>query len=531
MYNALRTIGLMLIGALVLVSCESELDLEPRDGRLTADAVFNDPTAYRANLAKIYGGLSLSGQQGPAGNPDLAGLDEGFSNYHRLYFKMQELTTDHAVIAWNDGTIQDLHAQVWTSGNEFIRTMYDRIFYQVALCNEFLRQTEADKLAERGVDATLAAEIDTYRAEARFMRALSYWHAMDLFGNVPFVTDADPIGAFLPEQIERGDLFTYVESELLDIMDDMSAPRAGEYGRADRAAAWMVLAKLYLNAEVYTGTDRSADVLTYTNNIIGAGYSIPDVPYTFGFLADNNSNGAQEEFIFTLNYDGLNSQNFGGMTFMLHAPVGGDMDPAAFGINGGWFGLRTTSALVERFPNEENSDDGRALFFTQNQTKEINDIATFNDGFAITKFRNVDVNGNQGSDTTGDFPDTDFPMFRLADAYLMHAEAELRSTGLTGASVDRINELRERAYGDDSGDIQMGDVDLQFILDERSRELYWENHRRTDLIRFGQFTTNGVWPFKGGVPAGTTTPAFRNLMPLPATDLGVNPNLSQNTGY
>jgi hypothetical protein len=531
----LRTIKSVLVVftiAFFMQSCADRLDLQPEDARLTADAAFENPEAYKEFLAKIYGGISLSGQEGPAGAPDLAGLDEGFSNYLRLYWKMQELTTDEAIIAWNDGTIQDLHSQVWTSGNEFIRTMYSRLMYQVALTNEFLRQTTDAKLGDRGVGAALRAEIKTYRAEARYMRALTYWHAIDLFANPPFVTEDSPIGAFLPPQIQRADLFDYVESELLDILDDMAAPRMNEYGRADRAAAWMVLAKLYLNAEVYTGTARYADVITYTETIIGAGYSIPDTPYFHSFLADNDANGAQEEVIFTIPFDGLRTQAFGGMTFLTHAPVGGSMDPADFGINGGWFGVRTTPNFVEQFPGEENSADGRALLYTDGQTKDINTVASFTDGYAISKYRNVDVNGNPGSDTSGDHTDIDFPMFRLADAYLMYAEASLRGGGgSTGAAVGYINELRGRAYGDTSGDIAQADLTLDFIIDERSRELYWECHRRTDLIRFNQFSNNGIWQWKGGVQQGATTESFRDLMPLPATDLGINTNLEQNTGY
>ncbi|GAB4162407.1 MAG: RagB/SusD family nutrient uptake outer membrane protein [Winogradskyella sp.] len=532
MLRTIKSIFLVFAIALFVQSCADRLDLQPEDARLTADAAFEDPEAYKQFLAKIYAGISLSGQEGPAGSPDLAGLDEGFSNYLRLYWKMQELTTDEALIAWNDGTIQDLHAQVWTSGNEFIRTMYSRIFYQVALCNEFLRQTTDGKLDDRGVSQELRAEIQTFRAEARFMRALTYWHAMDLFGNTPFITEDDPIGAFLPPQIQREDLFNYVETELLDIVDEMAAPRSNEYGRADRAAAWMLLAKIYLNAEVYTGTSRYADVITYTNNIIGAGYSIPNVPYFYSFLADNDSNGAQDEVIFTIPFDGLRTQAFGGMTFLTHAPVGGSMNPADFGINGGWFGIRTTPTFVEQFPGEENSADGRELLYTDGQNKDIMSVATFTDGYAVAKYRNVDVNGNPGSDTTGDHTDIDFPMFRLADAYLMYAEAVLRGGGgSTSTAVDYINELRLRAYGDTSGNISQADLTLDFIIDERSRELYWEAHRRTDLIRFDQFSDNGVWQWKGGVQSGTTTESFRDLMPLPATDLGINTNLEQNPGY
>ena len=219
------------------------------------------------------------------------------------------------------------------------------------------------------------------------------------------------------------------------------------------------------------------------------------------------------------------------MTFLVHAPVGGSMDPLDYGINGGWFGVRTTQNFVELFPGEDLSPDGRANFYTDGQTKIIESIPPFSEGYAIEKFKNVDVNGEPGTDPN-DHPDTDFPMFRLADVYLMYAEAVVRNGGgNVGTAVNYINELRERAYGDASGNITAGDLNLDFILSERARELYWEAHRRTDLIRFNQFTENGVWAWKGNVPQGSTTASFRNLMPIPSSDLGVNPNLVQNPGY
>lgn len=518
--------------ALFIVSCEDRLDLSPEDERQDAGSAFEGPAAYESFLAKLYAGYSLSGQQGPAGQPDLQGLDEGFSNYMRLYFMMQELTTDEAVIGWNDGTIANLHAQNWTAGNEFIRTMYSRILYQVALTNEFLRQTSDAVLDDRGIDGNLRTEIEEFRAEARFLRALSYWHALDLYGNPPFITETDPVGAFLPPQIQRAELFTWLENELLEIEGEIVAARANDYGRADQAAVWMLLSKLYLNAEVYTGTARYSDVITYTNKIINAGYSIPDVPYEYLFLADNDTNGAQEEFIFPITYDGLNTQSYGGMTFIIHASIGGSMDPQDFGVNSGWGGLRTTPQLVDKFPDGADSEDSRAMFHTDGQNKQITSIPVFTEGYAVTKYKNVTSTGEQGSDTSGEFVDTDFPMFRLADVYLMYAEAVLRGGGgSVSQAVSYINELRERAYGDTSGNISASDLTLDFIINERARELYWEAHRRTDLIRFNQFTENGIWAFKGGVPQGTTTPAYRNLMPIPASDLGVNTNLTQNPGY
>ncbi|MCB0854124.1 MAG: RagB/SusD family nutrient uptake outer membrane protein, partial [Bacteroidetes bacterium] len=333
--------------SLILTSCFNDLNVEPiDDDEITSAVVYDDPAAYKQVLAKLYAGLAVSGQQGPAGQPDISGIDEGFSTYIRQYWKAQELTTDEAVIAWNDGNIHDYHQQDWDAGNEFITAMYNRIYYQISLVNEFLRETTDAKLDEREVDAGLRTEIATYRAEARFLRALSYWHALDLFRNVPFVTEEDPIGSFFPEQTTANDLFTFIESELIAIESDLAAPMANEYGRADQGAAWTLLAKLYLNAEVYTGSARYSDVTTYAEKVINAGYSL-DPEFKNLYLADNNT---ADGIIFPVTFDGTRTRTWGGMTFIVHAGVGGSMDPAEFGIDGGWGGMRVTSAIVDKFP-------------------------------------------------------------------------------------------------------------------------------------------------------------------------------------
>lgn len=531
MYSRLKTICILFLGLGLLGSCESELDLQPEDDRQVPGAVLQDAEAYKQFLAKLYAGLAVSGQDGPAGDPDLVGLDEGFSQYFRLYWMLQELPTDEAVIGWNDAGLPELVTQQWTSGNPFIRTMYSRIMYQVALTNEFLRQSTEEVLQANGLSEAEQEKVKQFRAEARFLRALSYYHALDLFGNPPFITEEDPVGAFLPEQISREELFAFLESELLAIEDQVAAPRQNEYGRVDRAAVWTLLSKLYLNAEEYTGTPRYADVITYTEKIMGAGFSLVD-NYQKLFLADNNTNGAQNEIILPIAFDGINTNSYGGLTFIIHSAIGGDMDPAAFGVNSGWAGLRTTPEFVGLFPDGADSRDEREMFYTEGQNLEVTDLATFTDGYAVAKFRNVDVAGNQGSDATGEHVDTDFPLFRLADVYLMYAEAVLRGGG---GSMDKalmlVNELRERAYDETANPVLPEQFDLDLILAERGRELYWEAHRRTDLIRFDRFTENGTWAWKGNAPQGTTTAAFRKLYPLPAADLGVNTNLTQNPGY
>lgn len=497
---------------------------------VTSDNIFNDPGSYRAYVAKLYAGLALSGQQGPAGREDIKGIDEGFSQYLRLYWQMQELPTDEAVIAWNDAGVQELNTQIWSSSNQFLVAMYYRIYFQVSLANEFLRETTEEKLAGRSstTDA-LRTEIAQYRAEARFLRALSYWHGIDLFGDIPLVREDFALNSPPPPQATRAEIYDFIVSELTDIRTALPTPAAAQYGRASRAAADMLLAKVYLNAQVYTGTPRWTEARTAAEAVIGSGgYSLDDA-YLDMFLADNHTS---PEIIFAVTQDGQNTRTFGGTSFLAHASVGGDMPPAAYGLNGGWWGLRLRPELVAMFPGGAASADGRAssVWFTTNQSVGITDLLNFQQGLAAPKYRNVTKNGTPGSDA--EFVDTDFPMFRLADAYLMYAEAVLRGGGGSeGQALTYVNALRQRAYGGTAGDIGAADLTLDFILAERARELYWEGHRRQDLIRYNRFTTNGVWVFKGGVQAGRTTEAFRNLYPLPASELVANPNLRQNEGY
>lgn len=519
---------------LASVAC-TDLDVTPK-GTAVSDVVFSDPESYRSFLAKLYAGLAVTGQQGPAGDADIKGIDEGASDYIRGYWNLQELTTDEAVIAWNDGTLQTLHAQTWTSQSEFINGVFNRFFYQISLANQFLRETTDGKLAERGVDDALKADIQVYRAEARLLRALSYWHALDLFGNIPFTTEEDAVGKAAPKQVDRATVFNYVESELKDIEDDLAAPKQNQYGRADRAVAWTILAKLYLNAEVYINENRYTDCITYCSKIIGSGaYSLNTVYHNL-FKADNNVNNT--EAIFMVTYDGLYTQTYGGTNFLVHAAVGGTMAVADYGIDSQWNGTRTTKNLVDKFPDVTGTLDKRAIFYTNGQTKEIPDKPNsgFTQGYAVPKWQNKTSAGVTGSNPS--FADTDFPMFRLADVYLMYAEAVLRegTGGSITTALDYVNTVRGRAYGNTNGNISQAQLTLNFIIDERSRELYWEGHRRTDLVRFGLFTDSedndarALWPWKGDVAAGKETESFRDLFPIPSSQI-IAAKLDQNDGY
>ena len=617
---------ILALGLLIFSSCHDDLNQSPIDpDSFTEENVFATVNDAKGALAKLYASLALTGQNGPAGSPDIVDIDEGFSQFSRMLFNLNEITTDHAVVGWGDPGLPDLHGMYWSSSNDFTEAMYYRLAQAVSFSNSFIKN--ASELS--------GDEVNTFIAEARFLRAYAYYNLLDLYGNVPLTTE---ISTELPTQSNRTELFNFIESELLEIESVLLT--SNEYGRVDNIAAHALLSRLYLNAEVWTGQNRYSDCITYSQNVINSGYSLNQndangngTAYDELFMADNDVNGAQNEFIFTLNFDGMQSQTYGGTTFLVHAAIGGNMNPNNFGVNGGWGGLRTTKNLVNQFsvdldnlnsllgsqsdwglvgnatpngwngpdvemyqtgPQEfsiyaeltngelkfrfnedwgnnygDNGSDGtiesgganisvsagtyfivldlgsgtysispftsdkRGMFYSDGQNLEIESIPPFEDGYAVTKWTNIDSNGNQGSDSSGNFVDTDIPLIRLAEIYLNYAEATIRGGGGDlNTAVTLVNEIRERGFGGSSGQISSGELTLDFIIDERSRELYWEGLRRTDLIRFDRFTTSSyLWPFKGNEPTGVGVDEYRNLFPLPANVISVNSNLTQNEGY
>ena len=527
--------------ALGFSSCVNDLDVTPIDPNVQLPQdVLKDEAAFEALLAKCYMSLACSGSDGANAGPDINGVDGGFGQYLRAYFNLQCLTTDEAVCCWNDTGLPDMHNMNWQASNQFIVAMYYRIFYQVSLCNELIRQVEANPA---GVEFQHKGALI---AEARALRALSYYHAIDMFGNVPFATEKDAVGAVGPRQINRADLFAWVEKECKELIEgnDLAAEGQNVYGRCDKGFVKMILAKLYLNAEVYVGEDRYADCAAICEDLIanydlqqsitievadenGEPQEVEINGFELLFCADNhlrtaNSTfGARNEIIFAVPHDGINTTSYGGTNFLIFAGTGGDMNAAAAGISSGWGGLTVTKQVSERYAE----GDARAMFFTDYGTT-ITDREVFTSGgYKSVKFRNVKSNGEAGQ-TTG-FVDTDWPLFRVADAHLMLAECAARGKADNAKGLASLNAVRERA-----GLEKVSSFTAQDVLDERSRELLWEGCRRTDLIRFGQFTTDAyLWEFKGAVYEGAAVAEHRNLFPLPPADVNSNGNLKQNAGY
>ncbi len=534
----------IIFSALLFTSCVKDLDVKPKDPNIILSGNLQDSAVYMKEvLGKIYASFIIPGQGGSQdyNGADITASDPNFFTTIRALWNLQELPTDEAICAWGDPGISDLNTQTWSPNNPFLTAVYQRLSLSITYANDFIGKT----------NGSADPNVMRYNAEARFLRALSYYWAIDLFGKFPFTTEADGVGKYFPKVGTRQEIFTYVEQELLDIQDKLGDP-GSSYPQADKGACWMLLAKLYLNAEVFTGQQRWNDCKTYCDKVIGdPAYTLAD-NYRKNFSADNGYN-SNKEMIFAFEEDGKYTQGYIGTTFIIESSSDATYLPAeryhGLTSNTNWNGNRATkqflNVMVDTIATYGNvpmpltdsvfaqSPDKR-VYLKRKRTIDIPSASSSGDfGVGVYKFTARNADSTQAANYNPAYASTDFPVFRLADAYLMRAEV-LHRTGNDGDAAKDINVIRERAYGNTDGDISAGDVTDMFLLNERGREFYYEAQRRTDLIRFGQFT-NGTytWAWKGNVHEGTQTDKHYDLYPIPADEVAANPNYNDtnNPGY
>lgn len=533
-------------------SCISDLDISSTDPQTSP--TFDQNSVF----VKGYALLGLTGQKGPYGSADLDGQDEGESGFYRTVFNCNELPSDECVWAWQDNVdVPQLTYINWNSSSQRTEWLYVRLGYNITQLNFFLDQTEG-KTDEETV---------RQRAEIRFLRSLYYSYFLDLFGKAPFKEHFDNQ---LPVEKSGAELYAYIQGELDAIENDMYESRQAPFGRADKVANWMLRARLYLNAKVYTGKEDYANARDYADKVIGSTYKLCMKDYKLLFMADNDENEeAMQEIILPIRQDGMKTRNAGGSTYLVNATRSGGMP--RMGTTNGWSCIFARAALIQKFfpdltmvpmlPDGTKSPDAGEIdtdakidaYDLQYKTRTVDMIAAakddramfysgigggirqlqadaikgFTSGLSIVKWQNVRSDGQPTHHV--EYADTDIPLFRLAEAYLTRAEANFRlgGAGIEAATRD-VNELRKRAK---CGTL-FQTVTEQNLIDEWAREFYLEGRRRSDLVRFGMFTSNKyLWDWKGGTKEGVAVASFYNVYPIPVSDINNNKNMNQNTGY
>lgn len=554
-----------------LSSCMDDLDKGNIDPNV--DATPNITGLY----SKCYAGLIMEGNDGTA---DFTIDDNGKSTLLRNLFNFNEVPTDEAICWWSDGGIADVGYNKFDPGNATLKNLYYRLMSNISYENHFL-----------SLDAAKAEK--TKYAEVRVLRAYSYFLMLDFFGDPTFI---DKISAETPRQAHsynskfesgksytraellqmgREFLFGWVEKELLAAEPDLLEAKPetdsdADYGRIDKGTCWLLLSRLYLNAGTYLNNDGQNNpywnkALEYAEKIIdpSTGYALFDdskmskeakdngyKPYDLLFMGDNGSNGASCEALLPLMQDGDKTQGWGGSMFYVAALWDATMqtvaDKDAATTANTWSGMRVRPQFVEKFFTDPsvvvnksakeirnmNVDDRAILWGKGNsdgaRTLEIGDNDKFVKGIATPKWNNNYSNGGTPHDSYN--VDIDFFLFRVAEAYLNAAEAEMHLHGEGSAKAKKyIDALRDRAHAAKRASYTLNDV-----LDERSRELYCEGLRRTDLIRFNQFGGTQAtykWELKGGSTNGTTFAKTNNVYPIPSSEIRSNKNLTQIDGY
>ena len=532
MKNILKTVALLLFTGSLLNGCSNDLD-EKVYSKVTEDTYNYTTEDFHPTVASVYSYLRFIG--------------------HDNYWATQEFTGDIIVnppnsSGWDDaGTYRMLHYHKWTSEQNHVKVMWEKFYQGVILCNTVIEQIESGTLP-----APSEEEKTKGLAELRAVRAYYNWLICDNFGDAPLLKERT---SELPEKTPRAEIYQYIVDELNAVIPQLDEEQGGNmYGRMNKWAGLTLLANVYLNAEVYTGTARWQEAMDYANRVLNNGYyrlcttgtTNPVTgeaysAYQMLFLADNNETDARYEMIFPVMFDGVNTRSYGGMNYLILAAYSAGMsETVPSGTNNSWGKCsRVRQQLLDKFyrntaaPAADNveemtsaANDDRALFYGAGFTTSIEDEADQNAGYGCVKFRNVRSDGQ--THPVIDYVYTDLPLFRMAEAYLTYAEASTRLNGANADASEKINVLRRRANASTQNIYTLNE-----ILDEWSREFWFEGRRRMDLIRFGSFAgqANYRWEWMGGTYNGAQFGNHMNIFAIPENDLTNNSNLTQNPGY
>ena len=492
-------------------------------------------------------------------------------NFSTEFFFMESESTDEMILPayggnWYDGgQNMQMHYHSWTKDNGYVNGNWSWLTTTIGECNQ--------TLAILGTNMPEGSFKKRTLAEVKMVRALCYFYMMDNYGNVPIVTT---YGDFAPKtNTPRAQVFTFIENEIKTALPDLTDVNdATTYGRPTKWMAYSLLAKMYLNAEVYTGTARWNDCIAACDAVINSNkFSLTSrATYLQMFYPTNGptSVGSKDEFIFAIPFDATSSGFLGrSQNYKARYDVPRSMSKVATGAGYNYFNIPYNTSgpaatLPEYYAYFNDANDIRNkqwLTGLQYQPDGVTPITitTTNKGYdqfyngpspnapytfqlnlkpTITLRQSAasfDVGNDEIAWTTGYrnvkfYPDAtstsrnqnnDEPVFRYSDIILMKAEAIQKggSATLGQSALSLVNMLRANRTTSPA----LASVTLDDIYAERTREFAWEGWRRNDAIRFGKY--EGTWGFK------TNTDTYRRIFPIPTNAFALNPALVQNPGY
>ena len=551
--------------AVGMASCVQDLNNKTIDPNSSTS--FNQDRMF----TKCYSCMAVIGQSGPGDNSDVEDIDAGTSGFYRTIFYCNELTTDEAWWIWNDAESKQMCQTNWTGTNTMIRAIYTRLNLNIKYCNHYLTYAGSETQEEK------------YRlAEVRFIRALHVFYLMDMYLYAPLITEES---SEFPHFVPRHEIYDWLVKELQDVIIALPAQRLSKY-RVGKAAAQLLLARVYLNADVYNKYnpnwtsgktwDKAYKAATDVIND-NPQHSLVTTPITTDsgfvysayqqlFMGDNHRDEVVKEALFQIYQDGVYAQSYASSMLLIGANRLEGM--TAWGIEAEWHSMRTSPTLIDKFIKLLNPkvdrDAAQEMIYDEYQMPTVlhDDRAIFCSYYSYPKYKDYKFKllGNQdlgdtkylfdswaGLKYTGvystaslpkysprqnkDWPDTDIPLLRLAEAYMIQAEALFRQGDEAGALAIINNTIRARANAD-----PLTSLDEETLLDEWSREFWYEGRRRIDLIRFGRFfgpdsdLGGHMYHWEGrmgqndGMPFVAGTPENMNWFPVPSEDKRSNPN-------